>query len=1831
MRPMARLAVVIVLVVLSVRLADAATIAQLDAARDKGLAWLVTHQRPDGSWRSVSGTEVVATSTAIEAFAIANVKTEPLTAGVAWLGNATMLSVDSLARQVTALSMVGLDMKAGAQTLLSWRNGLSAWGAYEGFETTYPDTALALQAIRTSQQPLAEADLKTALCRILVSQRTGAPAVAGGWAYTYADALRPVDPPAAVSAPAILPTVYNLLEIHAIAQATGWTSVTDCQWAPVSSYTLTTVVNDGVNWLTTQKKNADGGFGDDGVSTPLETALAYHVLATIAPTHAAVTPALDYLVLSTQRPDGSWNGDVFQTALVLKVIPIGTPYADSDTDGIPDRVETELQTNPSVADSRWLAPTNGLSSIARPSPANNFGLVTASFTGAGPRSDLLGLTATSRPTSLHPRPASAPARAAARLDALALTMAVDAFTVDLYTGAAVAEIPIAVPPGAGGVAPNLVLRYDSVSADALTASDPAQGTGLGWSLLNGPVVVRDHKGTTATTDDVFTLVLAGKRYELAVVDSALGIYHTKDETFLKLQFNTGTDVWTLTTKDGTRYELGGTAGSRQSTRVVAPWTTSVTYRYLLSSVTSTSGVVINYTYTKDTATISGQSYDQSIYPDTITYAVVGGSTLGVGRQITFLWSPRTDWPAAGTTPQHFDKKKLDWIEVRIGGNLARKYGLTYDYTSIDRAPGVTWAGGATGDLALRTVTVFGIDGATALPTATFGYHSASGRMTSASNGLGGQATYAYATLTTTTLYSVCTTSACADRGVCIHGNPAGFPTAPILGYLLASTDPDTTTIYSVCKTAGGFGGCADWGVGTTASGAGPTLMGYAHSTSLPQLSGTIGLYSVNQGGWRAVTAQPSSPPTGGTLLGYIYQVNPDRYARVASLSLSDGRTAPATTTYAFSDLALNADGSVRGYASTRVIDPAANYVDRYFHQTDDRSGRMYRMETYTGSTLLRKTDNTWSVSQPHPATAPSVKLAVLTQADETTYDGGVTLVARRTWQYDAYANVTVDRSEGFTTITGDEREERTDWLVDAATWIHRPSRLALYTAGGSVLQERWLSYDNLAWGSLGTRGLITRDEQRLAGGLGAAGNAVSLRDYDTYGNLTIETDPGSCTTTTAYQAPSHAVPLSTTTCLGHVTTFGHDSYERRTSVSDPNNQLTTYAFDTLGRLTRVTGPLDTGGPDGSLTVQYVNWGTPTGQAVRVLRPKLHGQSATVATDEFFDGRGRVYARYTSGPSAGQFIGRVREYNARGWLAQRSAPHLVGIETPVWTVYSYDALGRLTNVAYPDGTAAARNYANVAGIGNWVAATDERGITTFRFYDAHGQLARIDEPTGGVATYTYDAAGALTTVTQGTMVTTLGYDPMGRHTSLNDPNLGDWSWTWDTRGNLTSRTDARSQTVTFTYDQQSRVKTKTYPGGGGQVVWTYDQPNPSAPYTTGRLTALVDTVASTTFTYDPLGRITQSTRTIDGTPYTTSQGYDAAGRVISRGFPDGDGATFVYNDAGWLERVPGLLEGPGGTAGVLYDARGQRTEVRYANGVASTFAHHPQNFRLTRLLTVAPSGTLQNFSYDYDAAGNLVKVTDSVGTGTRTFAYDGSNRLVRAAGWLGGVTEDYTYDVHGNVVRHASLLYAYSDLLHPWAATAVADGRSYAYDANGNATSADSRQLTWDADGRLLTIEGEGGPVAYAYDASGRAIQTTLPFGTVRAPFPDYEVPSSGAPRKWIAGIVKQGNRVIFYHDDHLGSTHVISDVNGFETQRVEHDAWGEVTRSEGSTDLAPRFRTADGAHAGRHYDPALARMLSVEPTSIDVGDPQTTNPYTYARNNPATPIVRRPGADADGF
>lgn len=346
-------------------LSFAATPAQIDDVRAKGLAWLLLNQNGDGSWGDSAGTEIRSTSYALDALLTSGTRGYAYSHGLGYITNAEALSVDSLARQIKQLQVAGLDWVGVVNKLLAWRNNQVSWGAYDHYQTSYPDTSLALEVFINNNSlypPLENDILLSVSCKMLPSQRSGDATVAGSWSFVGASA----DEPSGNTRGYISPTVYNVLRLDELKKLRNKTSVT-CTSSD-TTYTLQTAIDDGINWVLTQRRHADGGYGDDGTSQIFDTALVHETLVELyGENDPNAVAALDYLLSQQDPQTGAWQDDAALTAFVLNSLPY-KPLADQDKDGIPDVVEPIVGTDATVADSRDLLKGNGKSVIGVTAP-----------------------------------------------------------------------------------------------------------------------------------------------------------------------------------------------------------------------------------------------------------------------------------------------------------------------------------------------------------------------------------------------------------------------------------------------------------------------------------------------------------------------------------------------------------------------------------------------------------------------------------------------------------------------------------------------------------------------------------------------------------------------------------------------------------------------------------------------------------------------------------------------------------------------------------------------------------------------------------------------------------------------------------------------------------------------------------------------------------------------------------------------------------------------------------------------------------------------------------------------------------------------------------------------------------------------------------------------------------------------------------------------------------------------------------------------------------------------------------------------------------------------
>jgi len=229
---------------------------------------------------------------------------------------------------------------------------------------------------------------------------------------------------------------------------------------------------------------------------------------------------------------------------------------------------------------------------------------------------------------------------------------------DSHTGSANFGVPIKVPPGRGGIQPNIQLQYNSSLPNGLL--------GVGWTLDLG-VVQRSSKSGVPNYDatDIFILIQSGGVQEL-VFDATTGLYYGKVEgSFLKIEKLT--DTWRVTDKNGTQYFFGESESSRE----YDPGDSSRIFRWRLNRVEDMHGNYMNIEYFRD---------ENKLYPKDIYYT--GNSQLGSQpfARVEFERElrPKNEINQYNSGFRTRMRYRISRINVSVDGNVQRRYDLVYE-------------------------------------------------------------------------------------------------------------------------------------------------------------------------------------------------------------------------------------------------------------------------------------------------------------------------------------------------------------------------------------------------------------------------------------------------------------------------------------------------------------------------------------------------------------------------------------------------------------------------------------------------------------------------------------------------------------------------------------------------------------------------------------------------------------------------------------------------------------------------------------------------------------------------------------------------------------------------------------------------------------------------------------------------------------------------------------------------------------------------------------------------------------------------------------------------
>jgi RHS repeat-associated protein len=785
--------------------------------------------------------------------------------------------------------------------------------------------------------------------------------------------------------------------------------------------------------------------------------------------------------------------------------------------------------------------------------------------------------------------------------------------------------------------------------------------------------------------------------------------------------------------------------------------------------------------------------------------------------------------------------------------------------------------------------------------------------------------------------------------------------------------------------------------------------------------------------------------------------------------------------------------------------------------------------------------------------------------------------------YDPVRNLETSRTEGYAggTPTSATRTITTQWH----STFRLPTEIKVYpgtAATGTPLRTTTFTHDSAG-------NVLTATVTDPA----SSSSRTSTYTYDTFGRVLTQngprTDVADVTTYAYYQCSSGAEcgQLHTVTnALNQVVSF--DSYSghgQPTKITDPNNVVTTLAYDARRRLVdRCEGGLLPICAGGELThLEY--W--PTGFLKKAVQPDgsfiQYSYDAAHRLTQIEDALGnRVsYVLDAAGNRTAE-----NAYDPYGTLlrTQRSL---------------YNSLGQLWQVLTASGSEAQATVLGYDASGLQTVTYAPLGRTTNNVYDELRRLKQVVDPAGRTTSFAYDAADNLTQVTDPKgLVTNYQYDGFGGLKTLTSPDTGVTSNSYDSGGNLLTSTNARGAVTASTYDALNRVTSTSFSIGASTdqaLSFTYDQ----GVNGKGHLTGASDANHSLAYSYDALGRVTNKSQTVG--PITKSVAYAYAdGRATSMLTPSGQSVVYTYDAAG---RVSGIsINGSPLLSQVQYEPFGPLNGWTWANNTLTV-----RNFDLDGQLDLVDSAGLSTYTF-HDDGSIASRMDDTLGSyalaaGTTNHSVSASSN--RLTGSTGVLTRAYSYDAAGNTINDGTTSFTYNFANRMSSATRAGVTANYTYNALGQRVrkivGSSTRYYFYDEAGQLI---GE-------YDGAGALIQETIWFGNV--PVATLRPDGSG------------GVAVFYVHTDHLNTPRRVSrPSDNAIVWRWDSDPYGAALANEdpdGDTQLfafnlrfpGQQFDAETGLNYNyfRDYDPAIGRYVESDPIGLDGG----INTFAYADSN----------------
>lgn len=402
-----------------------------------------------------------------------------------------------------------------------------------------------------------------------------------------------------------------------------------------------------------------------------------------------------------------------------------------------------------------------------------------------------------------------------------------------------------------------------------------------------------------------------------------------------------------------------------------------------------------------------------------------------------------------------------------------------------------------------------------------------------------------------------------------------------------------------------------------------------------------------------------------------------------------------------------------------------------------------------------------------------------------------------------------------------------------------------------------------------------------------------------------------------------------------------------------------------------------------------------------------------------------------------------EYDYLGRKFRESEPF--ASSPTLWTTFTYDDYSRLKTQTYPTGVISTLNYSNttVSSTTDYADGGSPKFASSTK--NANGHVVSASD-NGGIITYEYFADGNLKNSNYSGTIVSMEYDEWGRKKKLNDPSAGEYTYTYNAIGELLTETTPNG-TTTNIYDNFGNIEQSTIVGTNtnSKTEYTYDATTKlltSLKYTDFNNGGAYDEYA---YTYDSFKRLFKTTEEKFGATTSSFKRetiFDAFGRV-EREYYEANAAG--KQSAKWTKNTYKngyhwqILDE--GTNQVLWQSntvneRGQLLSANLGNGIAITNTYDNYGFPTQNKHDKTSVGNIMTLNNTFaPKRGNLTSRYNSLFNRTENFQYDSLDRLTHYTNALGQQVQQ-VYEADGRIKENNLGKYNYSNAAKKYQNTTI---------------------------------------------------------------------------------------------------------------------------------------------------------------------------------------------------